>query len=239
MSSIDKQEIENFSKDSSHWWDENGPFKPLHRLNPTRVAYIKEQICTHFGKDQQSLKALKGLKILDVGCGGGLICEPMARMGADISGVDADSNAIQVAIDHASAQDIKINYHCDAVENLTEQYDVVLALEIIEHVQDPAQFVEDVCARVKKGGLVIFSTLNRNPKSFLLGVVAAEYILRWVPKGTHSWKKFIQPSELSRYLRNAGAKPCDISGLIFNPIKREFALSSSDLDVNYLITSKL
>jgi len=213
-------------------------FAPLHRLNPVRLSYIKAQICAHYERDVNALDALKGLDILDVGCGGGLVCEPLARLGANATGADADAQAIEVAKKHAKESGLKIKYENKPAEQIKKQFDVVLALEIIEHVSCPEDFVESVCALVKPGGLVIFSTLNRNPKSFLLGIIAAEYILKWVPKGTHSWKKFIKPSELSRYIRNAYLRPHDIKGLVFNPLKDEFSLSGNDLDVNYLLTAK-
>lgn len=238
MSSIDTQEIENFSKDADAWWDENGPFKPLHRLNPVRISYIKAQICGHFGRDEQSLKALEKLDILDVGCGGGLVCEPLARLGATVTGADADAAAIDVAKKHAEDHGLKIEYLNKPAEEIDQQFDVVLALEIIEHVKNPQDFVSSISKLVKPGGLVIFSTLNRNPKSFLLGIVAAEYILRWVPRGTHSWKKFIRPSELAKMARAAGFEPHDITGLMFNPLANEFKLSKSDLDVNYLLSCR-
>ena len=236
--SVDEQEIQQFSKDSSHWWDENGPFAPLHRLNPVRLSYIKGQICAHYGRDFDALDALKGLDILDVGCGGGLVCEPLVRLGANATGADADAQAIDVAKAHAKESGLKIKYENKPAEQIKKQFDVVLALEIIEHVTAPADFVESIAGLVKPGGLVIFSTLNRNPKSFLLGVIAAEYILRWVPKGTHSWNKFIKPSELSRFARAAGLKAHDVTGLMFNPLKDEFALSDTDIDVNYLLSAK-
>ncbi|MEZ5813318.1 MAG: bifunctional 2-polyprenyl-6-hydroxyphenol methylase/3-demethylubiquinol 3-O-methyltransferase UbiG [Alphaproteobacteria bacterium] len=235
---VDYEEIQQFSKDAGRWWDENGPFKPLHALNPVRLSYIKTQICEHFGRDAAALTALEGLDILDVGCGGGLVCEPLARLGANVTGVDADGVAIEVAREHAEVGDLDITYHNKPVEEIEKQFDVVLALEIIEHVAEPAAFVQSISKLMKPEGLAIFSTLNRNPKSFLLGIVAAEYILRWVPHGTHSWKKFVRPSELSRMARGAGLKPQDITGLVFNPVKNEFALSKSDLDVNYLLACK-
>jgi len=237
--SVDRTEIQQFSKDSAHWWDEDGPFKPLHRLNPVRLTYIKQQICAYYDRDFNALDALKGLDVLDIGCGGGLVCEPLARLGANVTGADADEQAIRVAKAHARESGLKIKYDNKAAEDIQKKFDVVLALEIIEHVKDPASFVQNVSKLMKPGGLVIFSTLNRNPKSFLLGIVAAEYILRWVPKGTHSWKKFIKPSELARFGRATTLKPRDIMGLIYNPVMDEFSLSKTDLDVNYLMSFKL
>lgn len=238
MSSVDAAEIENFSKDADRWWDENGPFKPLHELNPVRLSYIKRQICTHYDKDEKDLKSLKGLSILDVGCGGGLVCEPLARMGAKVTGADADPMAISTAKAHADGAGLKIEYLNKPAEEIKKKFDVVLALEIIEHVQDPEEFVHSISNLCKPGGLVIFSTLNRNPKSFLLGIVAAEYILRWVPRGTHSWQKFVKPSELARMARPAALSPKNITGLIYNPVRSEFVLSNTDLDVNYLMALK-
>ncbi|MEM6811889.1 MAG: bifunctional 2-polyprenyl-6-hydroxyphenol methylase/3-demethylubiquinol 3-O-methyltransferase UbiG [Pseudomonadota bacterium] len=239
--SLDKQEIKRFQKTSNKWWDEQGPFKPLHKLNPTRLAYFKKQICDHFDRDENTANSYKGLSIIDVGCGGGLVCEPMARLGGKVTGIDADEQAIGVAKDHAKASRLKIDYKSITAEELVakkKQYDVVLALEIIEHVKDQKTFVETICSLCKPGGLIIFSTLNRNPKSFALGIVAAEYILRWLPKGTHNWKKFLKPSELSKFVRESNAVPHDITGLVYNPLHNEFSLSKSDLDVNYFLTAK-
>lgn len=240
--SVDEREIEHFAKDSSLWWDEDGPFRPLHRLNPVRIEYIRDRIIAHFERKTNENAPLKGLKILDIGCGGGLVCEPLARLGAEVGGIDADENAIKTARAHAGAMGLDISYHHDSAENLIpdrqEKYDVVLALEIVEHVRNIEAFTETVSRLCKPGGLVIFSTLNRTPKSFLLGIVAAEHILRWVPAGTHKWKKFVKPSELSRYIRNTGLHPTDISGLVFDPMAGAFRLSRNDIDVNYFITAE-
>lgn len=240
MNTVDAQEIQNFSKDSSFWWDEKGPFKPLHRLNPVRLRYIKDRICGHFDRDVDGFDSYKGLKILDVGCGGGLVCEPMARLGGEVMGIDADHNAIEVAREHAAGQGIKIEYEDTTSDQLAEQgrqFDVVVALEIIEHVSDPEAFVKSLTDLCAPGGMIIMSTLNRTPKSYALGIVAAEYILRWVPRGTHHWKKFVKPSELASLLRRNGATPVDICGLVFSPLKQAFALDRRDLDVNYLLAS--
>ncbi len=238
MNTVNQAEIQNFSKDSDHWWDEAGPFKPLHLLNPTRLSYFKAQICDHFGLDESTPTPYKDLKIIDVGCGGGLVCEPMARLGGTVTGIDADANAIKVATTHAKDMGLDITYQCQSSENLNQKYDVVLALEIIEHVDNPDLFVKSVLNLCKPNGLVIFSTLNRTPKSYALGIIAAEHILRWVPQGTHSWKKFVKPSELSRMLRNNGAKPHDICGMIYNPLTKEFKLDKSRVDVNYFMSVK-
>ncbi len=237
MSTILKTEIEKFSKDAGHWWDENGPFKPLHRLNPTRMGYIRSQICKHYDLSTTDLKPFRGLSVLDVGCGGGLVCEPLARLGADVTGIDADGVAIEVAKEHAAQSGLKISYANKAAENLKEKFDVVLALEIIEHVQDPAEFVKTIAKLVKPGGMVIFSTLNRTPKSYAFGIVAAEYILNIVPRGTHRWKSFVKPSELAKFCTRAGLTPKDISGMIFSPLSNDFKISKNDMGVNYLLSA--
>ena len=234
-STVDEAEIRHFAKDSTHWWDENGPFKPLHKANPTRLKYIKAQICAHFGRDENALNALEGLKILDVGCGGGLVCEPLSRLGAEVTGLDADENAIEAAKAHAGQNGLSIDYlYMDAID-LNEKCDVVLALEIIEHVPSPEDFVSMITDKVAPGGLTIFSTLNRTAKSYALGIVALEYVLRWVPRGTHDWKKFVKPSEIARSARANGLTPGNVCGLTYNPLKDEFKLSQTDTDVNYFI----
>lgn len=241
MHTVDAKEIEIFAKDSSQWWDEDGPFRPLHRLNPVRLSYIKDRICDAYGCDTTSLKPFTGLSILDIGCGGGLVCEPMARLGANVTGIDADANAIGVAQAHAAQSGLEIDYHAVSTDGLiasNKTYDVVLALEIVEHVADVEHFVDHVFSLCKPGGLVIFSTLNRTPKSFLLGKVAAEYILGWVPKGTHDWKKFLKPSELASSIRAAGGTVTNTEGMVFDPIKGGFARSTRDLDVNYFMAAK-
>lgn len=234
---IVQTEIDHFSKDSDKWWDSKGPFAPLHKMNPVRLEYIKGQICQRFARDMTDLKALKDLSVLDVGCGGGLICEPMSRMGAEVTGLDADAQAIDVAVAHAAKEGLDVTYRNNAVEDISEQYDVVLALEIIEHVADPAYFVKTCLERVKPGGLIIFSTLNRTIKSFALGKVAAEYILRWVPTGTHNWKQFVTPAELSRAIRSHSVQPQDITGVVYDPLCDKFNLSKSDVSINYFLSA--
>lgn len=235
-STIDQSEIQHFTKDSAKWWDENGPFKPLHRLNPVRMRYIKERICTHFDRDFNNLKALEGINVLDIGCGGGLACESLARMGASVTGLDADANAIEVAKKHAELSELTISYENKDAGTLDTQYDVVLALEVVEHVSDVSAFIKICSDRLKPGGVLIMSTLNRTAKSYALGIVAAEYILQWVPRGTHSWKKFLKPSEVAAHARTCSLTPDNVTGLIFNPVKNKFELLSTDLDVNYLMT---
>ena len=238
--SIDDREIAHFARDSSNWWDENGPFRPLHRLNPVRLAYLRDRVCNHFERDPRRLKSFAGLSVLDIGCGGGLVCEPLARLGAAVTGIDADNGAIAVATDHAAQNGLTIEYQPVAAENLIEtpkKFDVVLALEIIEHVQSPEAFVATCAALCKPGGLVVFSTLNRTARSFALGIVAAEYMLGWVPRGTHDWRKFIRPAELTAMARRAGLDARDATGLVFNSLQNAFALSRANLAVNYFLTA--
>lgn len=237
-STVDPDEITHFAKDSGQWWDENGPFAPLHRLNPVRMKFIRDAVAGHYDLATDKMSPLKGLKILDIGCGGGLVCEPLARMGADVTGVDADETAIGVAAAHAKAGNLKIDYKVESTDTLAGQFDVVLALEIVEHVASVDKFVDECVGLCKPGGLIVFSTLNRTPKSFALGVVAAEYILRWVPTGTHDWKKFVKPSELGAALRNAGATPMDVKGMRLHPLKNEFEIVENDVAVNYFMTAR-
>lgn len=234
QTTVDPSEISHFAKDSSHWWDERGAFAPLHRLNPVRMTYIRDRICAHFKRDTDTLKPLSCLKILDIGCGGGLASESLARMGAQVTGIDADDNAVAVAKEHARETGLDIRYISGDAANLAEKFDAVLALEVIEHVSDPYLFMNICTERLDDRGIMIASTLNRTTKSYLMGIVAAEYILRWVPQGTHSWKKFMKPSELAILGRQSGLNIKDVRGLVFDPLKNGFALSATDFDVNYL-----
>lgn len=236
-------EIEKFSAVSDQWWDIDGPFKPLHKLNPVRLDYIKRQVCTHFERDYNGLSSLKDLSILDAGCGGGLVAEPLAILGGDVMGIDGDENAIRVAKAHQSqTEDIKdqklsLTYRHAFTQDIDKSFDVVLALEIIEHIDDQDAFVESCVRVLKPGGLVIFSTLNRTLKSRLLGVYAAERILRWLPVGTHDWNRFVKPSELARMARASDLQMLDVTGLTYNPLRDGFALNRDDLAINYFFTA--
>lgn len=238
---LDPDEIGRFAKDAPQWWDESGPFAPLHRLNPARLGYIKSMLCTHYGRDVGGLASLHDLKVIDIGCGGGLIAEPLARLGADVTGIDGDAVAIAIAKTHAAGNNLDITYLATTTDQFLAstkaRFDVVLALEIVEHVTDINAFVDDCVDLCKPGGIIIFSTLNKTLKSLALGKIAAEYILRWVPAGTHDWKKFVRPSTLAAALRQSGATPQNVKGLVFNPLQNIFVLSDTDLDVNYFMTS--
>lgn len=242
MSTIAAEDVARFSRDAEDWWNPHGKFGPLHRLNPVRLEYIRDRVCAHFDRNPGSFRPLQGLKILDVGCGGGLLAEPLARMGGLVTGLDASAATIAVARKHAQAAGLSIDYRVGGTESMKKsktRYDLIAALEIAEHVADLDSFIESLAALLKPDGLLILSTLNRTSKSFLLGIVAAEYILGWVPRGTHQWQKFIRPSELVQRLEKVGIRTTDLTGLVFNPLRGEFQLSSRDLDVNYLLTAEL
>jgi len=248
---VDPAEIERFSRLAEEWWDPDGKFRPLHRFNPVRLAYIRDRICERYGRDPAADQPLKGLSLIDIGAGGGLVAEPLARLGAKVTAIDASQRNIGVASTHAAAQDLAIDYRCAAAGDLVaagETFDVVLSLEVVEHVADRAAFLGD-CGRLMRpagampagampggmmpGGMMIVATLNRTAKSFLLGVVGAEYVLRWLPIGTHDWRKFVRPSELAADLRATGLRIADLTGVTYSPLSDRFSLSR-DIDVNYL-----
>jgi len=238
---VDTAEVEKFSRISTEWWDPDGPFRPLHRLNPVRLTYIKDQTAAHFSRDPKSVSPFKGLTAVDIGCGGGLVAEPLARLGAKVTAVDADPVAIEAAKLHAAEREVKVGYEVGTSDELAEAgrtFDLVLALEIIEHVADRDAFLSTLSGLVKPGGLLVLSTLNRTLKSLALGVGMAEYVLKWVDPGTHDWRKFVKPSELARGLRGIGFEVADMAGLVFDPLRNEFRLSDSDVGVNYFMTAR-
>jgi 2-polyprenyl-6-hydroxyphenyl methylase/3-demethylubiquinone-9 3-methyltransferase len=240
LSTVDPAEIEKFQAMAAEWWDENGKFKPLHMLNPCRLEYITNQIAGEFDRDLKAPLPFKGLRILDIGCGGGLLSEPMARLGADVVGADAAAGNIPVAQLHAEQSGLTFDYRHTTAETLAEageQVDVVVNMEVVEHVASPIDYLTACRQLLKPGGLHICSTLNRNPKSFMMAIIGAEHIMRWLPKGTHEWSKFITPDELFDLLRNAGLTPVDRKGFVFNPILWSWSLSDRDLSVNYVTAS--
>ena len=232
MSTANAREIHNFTSIATQWWNESGPMKPLHELNPTRMDILTRWL----GGD------VRGKKILDAGCGGGIVCEPLARLGAQVTGLDAGTENIEAAHAHARAAGLDITYVSTTIEAYAQHhaghFDAVLGLEIIEHVDDPALFVDSLVRLCKPKGTVILSTLNRTPKSYALGIVAAEYLLRWVPRGTHTWAKFKKPSELGAYLKSAGCTLTDITGLVYDPLRCTFRENPRDIDVNYFLCAR-
>jgi len=231
------EEVARFTAMADAWWDPTGKFRPLHQLNPARIQFIKDNVCRHFGLDATAAQPFKGLDVLDVGCGGGLLCEPMARLGANMTGIDAGEKNVEIAKIHAAQSGLDIDYRNVLPEDLAsegERFDVVLNMEVIEHVADPELFMAASSSVLKEGGCMALSTMNRNVKSLLLGKVAAEYLLRWLPVGTHDWKKFVKPSELARLVRPHGLEFTDLQGMVYNPFRDTWSLSKTDLDVNYL-----
>ena len=240
QSTIDPAEVAKFEAMANEWWDLEGKFKPLHMLNPCRLDYINEQIAIEFNKDLTQNLPFKGLRILDIGCGGGLLCEPMARLGASVVGADAASGNIPVAQIHAQQSELEIDYRHTTAEALADQgekFDVVLNMEVVEHVAGPPAYLLACQKLLKPGGLHICSTLNRNPKSFLFAIIGAEWVMRWLPKGTHDWNKFITPDELFAFLTEAGLLPVDRKGFVFDKIRWSWSLSATDLSVNYVTAS--
>ena len=240
QSTVDLAEVSKFEAMAAEWWDPAGKFKPLHMLNPCRLDYITSQIAGEFDRDLKSPEPFRGLRILDIGCGGGLLSEPMARLGATVVGADAAAGNIPVAQVHAQQSGLDIDYRHTTAEALAEageQFDVVLNMEVVEHVADPLAYLTACRQLLKPGGLHICSTINRNAKSFAMAIVGAEWVMRWLPKGTHEWSKFITPDELFDLLHKAGLTAVDRKGFVFNPITWSWRLSDRDLSVNYVTAS--
>ena len=235
---INKEEIQKFSKLADEWWDVKGKFKPLHMFNPIRIEYITEEIKKHFKINDNKTNFLNGLKILDIGCGGGLISEPMTRLGGKVTGIDASEKNIKVAKIHSKKNKLEINYLNKSPEQLKslENFDVILNLEIVEHVENVGLYVKSCSSLLKKDGIMFTATLNRSLMSYLKAIVGAEYILRWLPIGTHDWNKFLKPEELEKLLQNEKFSTVDIKGFEFNPILSKWK-KSNNLSVNYIITS--
>ncbi len=233
---IDQNEINNFSSLADKWWDPDGPFKPLHNLNPTRIHYIKDKLIGHYSIDPNNLKPLQNLRILDIGCGGGLLSEPMARLGANVVGVDPSEKNIKIAKTHSNQSKLNIDYINSTAEQLVEwgeTFDVILNMEVIEHVSNIETFLSSCHSLIKPGGIMFIATLNRTLKSYFFAIVGAEYILRWLPKGTHDWNKFVKPSELREFCSNSGFINIDFKGMIYNPLRNNWSIGS-DLSVNYI-----
>ena len=236
-STIDPAEVAKFEAMAAEWWDPAGKFKPLHMMNPVRLDYIRSQIAAEFDRDPTAKRPFEGLRLLDIGCGGGLLCEPMARLGATVVGADAAERNIPVAQLHAEQSGLDIDYRhttAEAMAEAGEKFDVVLNMEVVEHVADPLAYLTACRALLKPGGLHLCSTINRNAKSFGMAILGAEWVMRWLPKGTHDWNKFITPDELYDLIRRAGMEPLDRKGYVFNPVSWQWKISDRDLSVNYV-----
>lgn len=233
---VDDREIADFAAMADDWWDPDGPFAPLHRLNPVRLRYIRDKVTRHFDLDDTAIRALAGLRVADVGCGGGLLSEPLARLGAQVTAIDAGAETVAAAAAHAGTVGLDIDYRCMTAEALAqagETFDVVVSMEVLEHVADPQLFLRSCAQLLRPGGVMLLATLNRTVKSYAFAIVGAEYVLRWLPQGTHHWDKFIRPAELARYLRRAGLSLEDLTGVTFHPLDGSWQ-PSRDVDVNYM-----
>jgi 2-polyprenyl-6-hydroxyphenyl methylase / 3-demethylubiquinone-9 3-methyltransferase len=240
VSSVDAAEVERFSRHAADWWDPRGPMASLHKFNPVRLAYIRDQAAACFERDPKKLDCLKDLRMLDIGCGGGILSEPLARLGANMVGADPAEENIAAARAHAGQAGVAVDYRATTAEELgaaKERFDVVLAMEVVEHVTDMNTFVATCAAMVKPGGLMVAATLNRTLKSFALAIVGAEYVLRWLPRGTHQWDKFVTPVELETAIEDSGLRVTGERGVIYNPFADRWQLSS-DMDVNYMLVAQ-
>jgi 2-polyprenyl-6-hydroxyphenyl methylase/3-demethylubiquinone-9 3-methyltransferase len=239
-STVDQAEVDQFSRLATKWWDPHGPMAALHKFNPVRLAYIRDQACERFGRDPKRLDSLAGLRILDIGCGGGILSEPLARLGAEMVGADPSDRNVAVAREHAERSGIAVDYRCTTAEALAdagERFDIVLAMEVVEHVTDVGLFVSRCGEMVKPGGLMILATLNRTVKAFALAIVGAEYVLRWLPVGTHQWDKFVTPNELEIALTKSGLDVIAETGVIYNLFADRWQ-RSTDMDVNYMLVAE-
>jgi 2-polyprenyl-6-hydroxyphenyl methylase / 3-demethylubiquinone-9 3-methyltransferase len=237
---IDEDEVARFSRLSGQWWDASGPMAPLHKFNPVRLAYVRDRAAEHFKRDPKRLDSLAGLHILDIGCGGGILSEPLARLGAVMVGIDPSETNIAVAKEHAAQSRLTIDYRSTTAEALCEAgetFDAVLAMEVVEHVADVGLFIELAAAMVKPGGILVVATLNRTVKSFALAIVGAEYVLRWLPRGTHQWDKFVTPNELEIAIEQTGMSVTDETGVIYNLFADRWQLAT-DMDVNYMMVAE-
>jgi 2-polyprenyl-6-hydroxyphenyl methylase / 3-demethylubiquinone-9 3-methyltransferase len=239
-STVDDAEVARFSALADRWWDEHGDMRILHRLNPVRIGYIRDHAAARFGRDRKRLDSLARLRILDIGCGGGILSEPLARLGADVVGVDPAPSNIAVAREHAGEAGVTVDYRCTTAEALAdagERFDIVLAMEVVEHVADLGLFARRSAEMVKPGGLLVAATINRTLKSFALAIVAAEYVLGWLPRGTHRWEKLVTPDELERALESGGLRALAGSGVLYNPLAGAWQLSD-DMEVNYMMVAE-
>lgn len=238
-STVDAAEIAKFSKLSAEWWDPKGKMAPLHRINPLRLGYIRDAACRKFERNVRSLNCLGSLRVLDIGCGAGLLCEPLSRLGAQVIGIDPSASNIAAAKLHADKSHLAIDYRCTTVEEIDprERFDIVLAMEVVEHVTDVGVFLKRCASMLKPNGLMVVSTLNRNWKSFALAIVGAEYVLRWLPRGTHEWSKFVTPDELAKHLLDNRLVITEQTGVVYSPFADKWTLSS-DTDVNYMVVAE-
>jgi 2-polyprenyl-6-hydroxyphenyl methylase / 3-demethylubiquinone-9 3-methyltransferase len=236
---VDPAEVAKFSQLSDEWWDPKGRMAPLHKINPLRLGYIRDTACRKFQRNAKSLSCLSGLRLLDIGCGAGLLCEPLTRLGAQVIGVDPSASNIAAAKAHADRGHLSIDYRCTTVEEMDprERFDIVLAMEVVEHVSDVGAFLGRCAGMLKPGGLMVVSTLNRNWKSFALAIVGAEYVLRWLPRGTHQWDKFVTPEELARHLLASRLVVTEETGVVYSPFTDRWSLSA-DTDVNYMVVAE-